>query len=217
MSPTKHGDGEDLVWQLTIVGKRSKQRTVPISPATIEALRGHWRDRSENFETATAGPLLAPVFIPRGREAQAKHADGAPLAYHVDTINFMMEWVRKRLIIKGMPDLTTDEMKLLAGTSTHSFRHIFGTHAAAEELLLDVVQKILGHASLQTTSIYVQAERQGMLDEAAQFIVGQSPTTTRLPGQRVQRRRRRVDRAPSLASTFQLPAEVGRHRRRTVL
>jgi integrase len=60
-------------------------------------------------------------------------------------------------------------MKLLGDTSTHSSRHTFGTHAAAEEVPLDVVQKILGHASLQTTSIYVQAEKQRMLREAAQF------------------------------------------------
>jgi integrase len=34
---------------------------------------------------------------------------------------------------------------------------------------IDVVQRILGHASLQTTSIYVRAERQRMLDAAAQY------------------------------------------------
>jgi site-specific recombinase XerD len=34
---------------------------------------------------------------------------------------------------------------------------------------VDVVQRILGRASLQTTSIYVRAERQRMLDAAAQY------------------------------------------------
>jgi integrase len=43
------------------------------------------------------------------------------------------------------------------------------THAAAEEVPLDVVQRILGHASSQTTSIYVQTEKQRMLREAAAF------------------------------------------------
>ncbi|WP_244818689.1 site-specific integrase [Caballeronia sp. Lep1P3] len=33
----------------------------------------------------------------------------------------------------------------------------------------DVVQTILGHASLQTTSIYVRAERRRMLDAAARY------------------------------------------------
>jgi site-specific recombinase XerD len=35
-----------------------------------------------------------------------------------------------------------------------------------------VVQRILGHASLQTTSIYVRAERNRMLDAAAQYYAG---------------------------------------------
>ncbi|WP_250537160.1 site-specific integrase [Caballeronia sp. AZ10_KS36] len=168
MSPTTYGDGDDILWQLSVIGKRNKERTVPVSPATIEALAAHWRDRGEHFESASAGPLLAPIFIPPTAQAQRKHADGKPLGYHVNTVNLLMEWARKR-IIKGMPYLSTDDMKLLAGTSTHSFRHTFGTHAAAEEVPLDVVQKILGHASLQTTSIYVQAEKQRMLQQAAAF------------------------------------------------
>jgi len=36
-------------------------------------------------------------------------------------------------------------------------------------LPIDLVQRILGHASLQTSSIYVRAERQHMLDAAAQY------------------------------------------------
>ncbi|SAK63437.1 integrase [Caballeronia glebae] len=168
MSPTTYGDGDDIVWQLSIVGKRNKERTVPVSPATVEALAAHWRDRGEDFESASTGPLLAPIFVPSTGRAERKHADGKPLGYHANGINILVEWVRKR-IIKEMRDLTTDEMKLLVGTSTHSFRHTFGTHAAAENVPLDVVQKILGHASLQTTSIYVQAEKQRMLREAAQF------------------------------------------------
>lgn len=168
LAPTTHGDGVEVVWQLQVIGKRKKERTVPVSPATIAALTAHWRDRGEDFHSGTTGPLLAPIFIPPGKEARKKHADGAPLAYHADTINFMVEWARKRLI-KGMTDLTLDEIKLLASTSPHAFLHTFGTLAAAEEVPLDVVQKILGHASLQTTSIYVQAEKQRMLREAASF------------------------------------------------
>jgi integrase len=68
-----------------------------------------------------------------------------------------------------MPDLSTKEMKTLAGTSTHAFRQTFGRLAVAEGVPLDVPQRILGDASLQTTSIYVQAERKRMLREASGF------------------------------------------------
>lgn len=34
---------------------------------------------------------------------------------------------------------------------------------------MDVVQKVLGHASLQTTTIYVQAEKQRVVEEVARY------------------------------------------------
>jgi site-specific recombinase XerD len=34
---------------------------------------------------------------------------------------------------------------------------------------VDVVQKVLGHASVQTTSIYVRAEKQRMMEELAGY------------------------------------------------
>ena len=80
----------------------------------------------------------------------------------------MVRWAMKRLIA-GMPDLTAAETKQLAATSPHLFRHTFGTQAAAEDVPIDVLQKILRHRSLQTATIYVQAERQRMLREATGF------------------------------------------------
>ena len=41
--------------------------------------------------------------------------------------------------------------------------------AVARDMPTDVVQAILGHASLQTTSIYVRAERRRMLEAAARY------------------------------------------------
>ena len=42
----------------------------------------------------------------------------------------------------------------------------------AREMPFDVVQRILGYASLQTTSIYVHAKRNRMLNAAAQIYAG---------------------------------------------
>lgn len=36
---------------------------------------------------------------------------------------------------------------------------------------VDVVQKVLGHASLQTTTIYVQAEKQRVVEEVAAYYM----------------------------------------------
>ena len=64
--------------------------------------------------------------------------------------------------------LSYDAHAKLLATSAHAFRHTFGTRAVARDMPIVVVQRILGHASLQTTSIYVHAERQRMLNAAAQ-------------------------------------------------
>lgn len=56
------------------MGKRRKQRTVPVGRATIGALRAHWRDRGTNFDAAHArGPLIAPTWIPGTRATLERH------------------------------------------------------------------------------------------------------------------------------------------------
>ncbi len=46
--------------------------------------------------------------------------------------------------------------------SVHSLRHTFGTHTVKRGTQLWVVQEVLGHASLKTTSLYVQLAREDM-------------------------------------------------------
>lgn len=101
LKPSAYGTLERPVWELTIVGKGQRERTVPVSAATLSALRAHWVDRGRVFDVegvveghgvvhvevpteVHAGPLLAPIFIPwtdasrrRHRQAQAgKNEDG---------------------------------------------------------------------------------------------------------------------------------------------
>ena len=53
----------------------------------------------------------------------------------------------------GEIEFSVDDVVQLANTSAHVFRHTFGSPAIARDMPTDVVQPILGHASLQTTSI----------------------------------------------------------------
>ncbi|MDR5798014.1 phage integrase family protein [Caballeronia sp. LZ008] len=173
MSATESGRGKSAMWTLSIVGKRRKQRTVPVSGATIAALRAHWDDRDRDFDAPRAqGPLIAPQWIPATRAALERHdadADDAP--YTVDALGRLVRTAVQRLSAHtaALADFSTDDLVQLANTSAHAFRHTFGTRAVAREMPTDVVQAILGHASLQTTSIYVRAERRRMLEAAARY------------------------------------------------
>lgn len=175
LSPSTYRNGEAQVWQLEVLGKRRRIRTVPVSPEAIDALRAHWSDRGIDFDNATQGPLIKPGIIPPTPRAQEKHAEGRDQSYSPGGINELVRWAMRRLITE-MPDLSADDMKQLASTTPHAFRHTFGTQATANDVPLDVVQRILGHRSLQTTTIYVQAEKQRMMREAAHYFGKQKPT-----------------------------------------
>ncbi len=114
-----------------------------MSAAAVAALRAHWADREKDFDAPYSADALARLV----REAVRRIAGD--------------------LLREGA--LSYDAHAKLLATSAHAFRHTFGTRAVAREMPIDVVQRILGHASLQTTSIYVRAERQRMLDAAAQY------------------------------------------------
>ena len=167
------------VWALTIVGKRRKQRTVPVSSATVAALRAHWADREKEFDApALAAPLIAPVVINGTEASRAKHdggTDGTSEApYSVDALARLVREAVRRIASDLLSEgaLSYDAHAKLLSTSAHAFRHTFGTRAVGRDMPIDVVQRILGHTSLQTTSIYVRAERQRMLDAAAQYYSG---------------------------------------------
>jgi integrase len=183
------------VWELTIVGKGQRERTVPVSAATLGALRAHWADRRKAFDEVEGkgvpnGPLLAPVIIPWTDASRRRHRNGqaggngsegngggaqprvqtglTEVGYTADGLNRLIGRMLNELV-ETMEALSLDERMRLGQANAHAFRHTFGTQSVADEVPVDVVQKVLGHASLQTTTIYVQAGKQRMLEEVANY------------------------------------------------
>ncbi|SAK70257.1 integrase [Caballeronia glebae] len=193
LRPSSYGTLERPVWELTLVGKGQRERTVPVSAATLNALRAHWADRGQDFDGATgkekqSGPLLSPVVIPwtdasrrRHRPGQsAESGDGQPAkeaGYTADGLNRLISRMVTELV-KTMDGLSLDERVRLGQSNAHAFRHTFGTQSVADEVPVDVVQKVLGHASLQTTTIYVQAEKQRVVEEVARYYASISVLRT---------------------------------------
>jgi integrase len=171
-----YGTLERPVWELTVIGKRDKERTVPVSVATLEALKAHWADRGRDFMAPTdllnpSAPLLSPVAIPRTPASRVKHherSNEGEQGYSADGINRLISRMLT-IIVETMDDLSLDERGILGLVNAHAMRHTFGTQSVADEVPVDVVQKVLGHASLQTTSIYVQAEKKRVLEEVAGY------------------------------------------------
>ncbi|AET95043.1 putative integrase (plasmid) [Burkholderia sp. YI23] len=190
LNPSFYGTLERPVWELTIVGKGQRERTVPVSAATLGALRAHWADRRKAFDAsevdgAPSGPLLAPVIIPWTDASRRRHRGGTgerpPLAlnagYTADGLNRLIGRMLKELV-ETMDTLDLDDRVRLGQMNAHAFRHTFGTQSVADEVPVDVVQKVLGHASLQTTTIDVRAEKKRMLEEVAGYYARLDSGTT---------------------------------------
>ena len=165
----------DALWELDVLGKRNKWRTVFPSQRAIEALKAHWVDRRGDFSFGLAEiPLLSPLSAPATGSAQAKHCDATGLmkesGFSPDGLYQVIKTALKRISDDEALELNDEERSHLRRAAPHAFRHTFGTHAVAADVPLDVVQKVLGHASLQTTTIYVQAEKKRSINELGKFF-----------------------------------------------
>lgn len=165
-----------VLWELAVLGKRNRWRTVFPPQRAIEAVMAHWADRGVDFSFGlTAIPLISPLMVPDTDWAIQKHRNPAgeltDQGYSADGINKIVKAALTRIARDDTLDLEADERQHLLASAPHAFRHTFGTQAVAGGLPLDVTQRILGHASLQTTTIYVQAERQRSIEEVSEFFV----------------------------------------------
>lgn len=118
---------------LVITGKGGKERLVPLLPVIGAAV--------ERYLALLPYPLAADDALFRG-------ARGGPLSPRL--IQLAMERMRARL---GLPDTATP----------HALRHSFATHLLSAGADLRQIQELLGHASLSTTQIYTEVDRERLL------------------------------------------------------
>jgi integrase len=161
------------VFELTVLGKRSAYRVVPVSGRTVEALRRHWKDRGLDFDSENAeGALLAPVVVPGHAAASARHRGDAPPGYTTDGLYKLFQSAIKRLRLDHTVDkaFSLDDLAALSRASPHALRHTFGTLAVADGMPIDVAQAVLGHKDSATTAIYVQAKTKRIVEEGAKYF-----------------------------------------------
>lgn len=118
---------------LHMTGKGGKQRLVPVLPVTIAAIARYQQ--------------LCPY--PQDREnALFLGAKGGPLSPRI--IQLAMERLR-------------EELTLPQTATPHALRHSFATHLLSAGADLRQIQELLGHASLSTTQVYTEVDRDRLL------------------------------------------------------
>lgn len=116
-------------------GKGSKERLVPVAGDCVRQLEYYVQ-------------YIRPVFIkkggPRNRSSRFFiNGRGNPL---------------NRQYVHNLIKRKCAELDLDPGISAHSFRHSFATHLLEGSADLRVVQELLGHADIRTTTIYTHIQ-----------------------------------------------------------
>ena len=122
----KDSDVDKMAMHIKVLGKRNKERIIPISRQLLEMVENYKKVRDEQF------PERENVMLLVNDRGEAMSP------------NFVYRVVHK--ILEGV---TTLEQK-----SPHVLRHTFATHMLNEGADIRAIQKILGHSSLSSTQIY---------------------------------------------------------------
>ncbi len=111
---------------LKVMGKRNKERILPLTDEMVEELSGYLRMRNDLFPLAESDSLL---LTDRGKAVYPR------FIYRVVT-NYL-----------GM-------VSTLEKTSPHILRHTFATHMLNKGADLNTIKELLGHSNLSATQIY---------------------------------------------------------------
>jgi integrase/recombinase XerC len=129
----KRGD-TPLGETLTILGKRAKERVVPMLPVVRDAIAAY------AALIPFTGARDTPLFLSRrGKPMSAREAQA------------LMQLLRGRL---GLPERATP----------HALRHSFATHLLSNGGDLRAVQELLGHASLSSTQVYTDIDTKHLME-----------------------------------------------------
>lgn len=174
--PADAGDDEPVEgWELKVRGKGGKLRIVPVPLDVIGELskylvaRGldpdpeHARNRGA-FLLGKAVDLdeRAPWAEASRRAVDPKEGIAAA-TFYAQVKAFFADCAQAMTLrdAKGA--------QRLAAASTHWMRHTHGSHSVAAGTPLDVVQQNMGHASLNTTTIYTTSEERRRMKEMGKF------------------------------------------------
>jgi integrase/recombinase XerD len=122
---------------LTVFGKGSKERLVPVGAPALRACVRYLRDVRPGLER---GKGQGRVFL---------NARGGPLS-RMAIWKLVRESARRAGIVKKV--------------SPHTLRHTFATHLLQGGADLAAVQELLGHADISTTQIYTHVDRDYLRD-----------------------------------------------------
>jgi tyrosine recombinase XerC len=130
------GDIDKRKMTVRVMGKGKKERIVPITDQTVEALDAYVKT---NLAKSGGGSLRDPIFVnDKGERLSRRQIE--------------------RVVHRNLSEVSMDKKK-----SPHVLRHSFATHLLDSGADIRVVKELLGHSSLTTTQIYAHISREHLL------------------------------------------------------
>ncbi|WP_232456582.1 tyrosine-type recombinase/integrase [Burkholderia ubonensis] len=180
--------GPDLgtIRLLRVVGKRVKERFVPLVPAVLDLMGDYLESRGlprDPLACPAATPLI-PALLSNAeigqirRAAKASKTDPAPAlaarARQTGPIHPVQLYkaIKQFFAAATAAALREDSphARAFSAASPHWLRHTFVSHALANGMSLERARNFAGHDSLDTTSIYATAELGRQYREAESFL-----------------------------------------------
>lgn len=116
--------------QLTVLGKGSKQRIVPLGDKALDAVKNHLQTRSELFTEKSSNEAKNALFLSAGGDRIYPR---------------MVQRIIKKYLLK---------VSEVTQKSPHTLRHSFATHMLDAGADIRLIKEFLGHANLASTQIY---------------------------------------------------------------
>ena len=145
-------------------GKGGKDRVVPLSEKLVDALQAHLKEVRRLFELDLADEGLAGVYLPKA--LARKHGNAGK--------DWRWQWLwpsrqistdprggarRRHHVLPNAYQRAVGEAGKRAGLTkritSHTLRHSFATHLLEDGVDIRTVQDLLGHASVETTQVYL--------------------------------------------------------------
>ena len=150
--PVREGIG--VRWMLKVLGKGAKWRAVPI-PERILILLAQYLEHRNLDPDPLANPVDTPLLA-RINGTEPISASGLYKAFRA----FFQE---AALVLHSLGK--KHEASAFEKASVHWLRHTCGSHMGSSGVPVNLIQKLLGHASVATTSIYSESDSERLWQE----------------------------------------------------
>lgn len=161
-------------WYINIVGKGNKHRRVSVNDAAILELERYLAHRGlitlpcPSLDVDPGTFLIGGLVTRPGAESsKSLKVKGLGDGVRPQTIHLALKRLF-RSILNEAQFRDPGTLEKVRKASAHWLRHTSATHALANGVPIEVVSGNLGHASLDTTSIYIDSELRRNIEETRQ-------------------------------------------------